>query len=562
MDSVVNIDKDKIEEYLNNIILYDRLSGTKGEMEALKYIENELKKERIKCKTHFYTAILSNPISSQVYYKYNGDKFLIKSKTRSFSASTGSEEIKGELIYIPENEFVKSIIEYELKKNSFGLDLVGKIVISESLSPVAILQIQKRGAIGYIQYWEGEEDLIHEGIFNPIWGMPLYNELGYYPQIPIVAISGKDGKSLIEKLNKLSIIVSISTLLEKRLAQIPVLEAIIEPSKKTEEFLLIGNHIDSWHFGATDNGTGNALALYLAKGLNEKKDRLKIGVKIAWWSGHSNGRYVGSSIYARENFLELMNGCLAYMNIDMPGLRGANNYRRISSGPELFELAYKNIKKMTGQEGHYVGPIRGWDQSFQNIGVTPYFIWSSTLDDNHKDSTGKSFMSWWWHTEKDNLEYYDKEILELDAKLYLVSALDILEKGINVFNIDNLFKEILDELYLLKKDNDIFDISNIIDLLIKVKSLYNHLDEGLSSNIKIILVKKLNQIYYTHKESYFQDFALQGLPMPGLNELIRIYKLLDDSEEKEILIHQTKCELNRIKNILMEIELFLKTSKR
>jgi N-acetylated-alpha-linked acidic dipeptidase len=65
----------------------------------------------------------------------------------------------------------------------------------------------------------------------------------------------------------------------------------IEP----EQFELVDGHVDSWHVGIGDNATGDATLLEVARALQAHRDQLARSVRIAWWSGHSHGRYAGSA---------------------------------------------------------------------------------------------------------------------------------------------------------------------------------------------------------------------------------------------------------------------------
>lgn len=83
----------------------------------------------------------------------------------------------------------------------------------------------------------------------------------------------------------------------------------------------MSSHYDSWDYGVTDNATGNAAVLELARVLSQKQ--LRRGVKIAWWPAHSNGRYAGSTWYCDEQFEDLDARCVALVNMDSPGCMGA-----------------------------------------------------------------------------------------------------------------------------------------------------------------------------------------------------------------------------------------------
>ena len=555
----VNICMNEINAYLSNLIKYDRLTGGKGESDAVDYIIKELGKNNIEYHIHEYSALLSNPIDSDLLINSAGEEERIVSKTRSFSYSTDGRYKHGNLMYIPSKELNESLIVYELNKNKAIRDLEDKIIISETMNPISVLELQNRGAVGYIQFWEGEEELIHEGIFNPIWGTPDYNELNYYPRIPILAINGKDGKNILEKIKYGNVRASIMTKLTNSVKRIPVIEAIVKPyNSSNDKFILIGNHLDSWYYGATDNGTGNALALYLAKYFNEAKEVLEYEIRIAWWTGHSNGRYAGSSCYASDNYLNLKKSCISYVNIDMPGLKGAEKYNHISAGPELYHVAAKHIKELTNQDSELALPVRGWDQSFQNIGITPLFVWASTLEENHQYTTGNSLMPWWWHTEEDLIDYYDESVLELDAKLYINTINDLAYNGLSVFDISKVFDVIVNRLLQLSESNvlqsSLLSLAKSIRIL---KSSFIKAENSLMDSEKIAILRELNQIYYVKEESHKQDFALQGEPIPGLSELINIFDDFNESEDKLVLNYQLQAELNRIYEKIDRIELIL-----
>ncbi len=104
--------------------------------------------------------------------------------------------------------------------------------------------------------------------------------------------------------------------------------AEIKGTKRPEEVVMIGAHLDSWHgaTGATDNAAGCAVAieaLRIIKALNLKTDRT---VRIALWSGEEQGLY-GSKAYVKEHFGDPANMQLkpehaklqAYFNLDNGG---------------------------------------------------------------------------------------------------------------------------------------------------------------------------------------------------------------------------------------------------
>lgn len=335
---------------------------------------------------------------------------------------------------------------------------------------------------------------------------------------------------------------------------IPILEAFIEAKEDTDKYILLGGHLDSWYKGATDSATGDSIIVYLLEYFNEIKADLKFNIKASFWSGHSNGRYAGSSMYARENYYSLYNDCIAYINIDMPGLKGANNYKNASSGPELQKLAYEVIKETTDQEAVFQSPIRGWDQSFSNIGVPSYFVWASTLPDGDENLTGKSFMSWWWHTEKDEIEFYQKEVLKKDVEIY-INAINKLSSNLDsAFDTDFLIDKLIenyDKFYCTFETDDIKKIVKSLESL-KVKLQQSEFQD------KLIVIKILNQIYNSEFPSYLQDYSIQIGELPGLKVSFELLSKTEDEFKKFVIKNQIKQQLNRANEKLLIIEKFLK----
>src|SRR5438270_717878 len=91
-------------------------------------------------------------------------------------------------------------------------------------------------------------------------------------------------------------------------------------------FLLLSGHVDAWHYGAMDNGTANATMLEVARLLAARRDALRRGIRFAFWSGHSHGRYAGSAWYADHAWRDLHQRCVAHLNVDSTGARGATDY--------------------------------------------------------------------------------------------------------------------------------------------------------------------------------------------------------------------------------------------
>src|SRR5262249_9208128 len=142
--------------------------------------------------------------------------------------------------------------------------------------------------------------------------------------------------------------VAVSTVVETGGGPIPVLGAEILGSRVPEGFGLIHGLLDSWHVGIRDNATGDATVLGLARVLPQHQAALARSVRIAWWSGHSHGRYAGSTWYADEFARDIVDHCVAHVNCDSPGCRWATEYRDVMVTAESAELVKRAIRDTTG----------------------------------------------------------------------------------------------------------------------------------------------------------------------------------------------------------------------
>jgi len=579
---------ERIEEHLARIASFDRLSGSKGEEEAVRYIEEVLSKAGIRYSIDRYPMLLSNPRGAELRVFEGKAVRHIPAKTRSFSGDTGGIPRRGPLRWIDPASLFTDPFLFHLGEKTLERDLEGLIVCTPVLNPIQVLQLEKRGAVASIPVWEGKEELIHEGINDPVWGTPTPDQLRYYTNLPLLVISQKQGeelKSLCRSGRRVE--GEVTTKVEASWYRVPQVEAEVGPQNETLPYVLLGCHLDSWYKGATDNGTGNALVLAILEILQTHGSDLRYPVKAVFWSGHSNGRYAGSAAYARSRFLDLWNRCLGYINIDMPGLRGATDYTRIASGPELYDAAFHIVREITGQEGTYVKPVRGWDQSFQNIGVSPFFVWASTLPKDHPDSTANSFMSYWWHTEEDLLPYHDPRILLQDGKIYTLAAYRLGTTPEKLFKPERLLEAVESRLLQLEGEGGtVFPFSSLLavwrDFRISFTNRWSqwsaltHTDtftysENVSSATRdpanqtesavlaqpgnanhpspflsfLRCLKLLNRLYYTEKEGYTQDFALEQEALPGLSRVRYLQDPLLKEAERELLLHYLHQQGNR-----------------
>jgi carboxypeptidase Q len=99
--------------------------------------------------------------------------------------------------------------------------------------------------------------------------------------------------------------------------------AIAEIPGETDEVVMLGAHLDSWHAatGATDNAIGCAVVMEAARILKTMSVKPRRTIRVALWSGEEQG-LVGSRAYVREHFgtfeqpKAAFHSLSAYLNVD------------------------------------------------------------------------------------------------------------------------------------------------------------------------------------------------------------------------------------------------------
>jgi N-acetylated-alpha-linked acidic dipeptidase len=195
-------------------------------------------------------------------------------------------------------------------------------------------------------------------------------------------------------------------------------------------FTLFSGHVDAWHHGAMDNGSANATMLEVARLLAGQRGALPRGLRLAFWSGHSHGRYAGSAWYADHAWRELERHGVLHLNVDSTGARGATDFTVFHATEDAADFAETVVADVTGQRGRARHFSRAGDQSFWGIGLPSAFMSMSQLppqDTEFGRTTERLFgtagFPWWWHTREDTIDKLDGAVLAEDTRVYVAAAL-------------------------------------------------------------------------------------------------------------------------------------------
>jgi N-acetylated-alpha-linked acidic dipeptidase len=401
-----------------------------------------LKAHGIPVTVHEPEIYLSIPLEASV--EAGGMTHRAKPPTASLPAPDG---VTAPLVYLAAN--LRALRSYsrdvgELFGGSIASEaearrlVAGRIVVTEGFgNPALASLIEEWGGAGLIAANPGID--IHWGTCTTIWGTPDLDDLPRKPRIPVVAVNKPSGEALMAQARAGSTATIRTRLLEGFHRQkIPVVH--IPGAVEPDEFVLVHGHYDSWDVGVGDNATGDATLLEMARVLWANRASLRRSVRIAWWPGHSTGRYAGSTWYADAFAIELDEHCVAQINCDSPGCRWATSFHQTTTMSETASLVRKAITDVVPDAAFATKrPNQAGDYSFNNIGISSFYMLSSTMPDalrrekNYYDVSGCG-GNIAWHTENDTIEIADRDNLLRDIRIYLLSTLRVANAEILPFD--------------------------------------------------------------------------------------------------------------------------------
>jgi hypothetical protein len=443
---------DEARALLDRFVTLVRESGTPQEDAAAHYIVERLTALGVPVTLHSPDLFISLPERAELEVTTTAGGRSLRARPPAFARSTDGQTIEGDLCYVPSKYAAgtSSLFDTpEAARAGEGADPVaGRIVLTEGFSmPGTVQAFERRGAIAQIFIHPGRN--IHEGICTPIWGAPTGESIAYKPKTPVLCINHPDGESLIEQVRQGPVRAAVRTWLREAWMRCLLPVAEIRGTTDPDEFLLVHGHYDSWYEGIGDNATGDAALLELARVLWGLRDRLKRTVRIAWWPGHSTGRYAGSTWYADTFADELDESCIAQLNIDSPGCADATAYEEVMWMAEADALCRASIYDALGLDSQRVRPLRAGDYSFNQIGPTGLYMLLSNIPAEERKRRGYYAVGGCggniaWHTPDDLMPVADLEILRRDLAVYLTTIVRILNAPLHPFDYGAAVDEMRD----------------------------------------------------------------------------------------------------------------------
>lgn len=428
-----------------------RESGTAEEERAGNYLVERLRELGVPVTLHTPDLYISLPERAELTVVASGERKSLGARPPAMARSTGDQPVVAEVCYIPSRYAAGTASLFDVpdaaRAGDAGSDPVtGRIVLTEGYSmPGPVQAFERRGAVAQIYIHPGQN--IHEGICTSIWGAPTADSIGRKPTTPVVCINHPDGEALIAECQRGTVRAEIKTWLREGWMRCLLPVAEIRGQIDPDEFLLLHGHYDSWYEGIGDNATGDAALLELARLLWNFRDRLKRSVRVAWWPGHSTGRYAGSTWYADTFAAEIDEFCVAQLDIDSPGCADATAYEEVMWMAEADALCKASIRDALGLPSQRVRPLRAGDYSFNQIGPTGLYMLLSNIPIEERKRRGYYAVGGCggniaWHTPDDLMPVADLEILRRDLAVYVTTIVRILNAPLHPFDYRAAAEEI------------------------------------------------------------------------------------------------------------------------
>ena len=515
-------------EHVRRIGSLERESGSPSESQAFDYIEAALKSYGVEVERREIEAFISLPQEARLTLP---DGTVIAGLTHSFSTSVAG--LEAEVVDVGDGQ------PEDMQRAK------GKIALVRGLaSPGRAWAAQQAGVLAQIHVLM---DHLHNMIVTTIWGTPSPETAWRIPATPCLSVLGTDGEALRARLARGPLRVRMTTRVHTGWMPIPHLVGELT-GRREDRFLLLSGHVDSWHYGAMDNGTANATMLEVARLLAGQRDALKRGIRFAFWSGHSHGRYAGSAWYADHAWRELHQRCVAHLNVDSTGARGATDYSVLHATEDAQRFAESVVADVTGQRSRGRRFSRAGDQSFWGAGVPSAFMSLSGLPKQDTELSramerlvGSAGFPWWWHTKDDTIDKIDADVLVLDTKVFLASALRWLNAPVLPLDHARAVQALVTEIEALQAAAGArFDLAPALqaaravgERLERVPAVIAKATEGRLEPINrglMRLSRVLVPLAYTTGDRFVHDLALPIPPLAGLQRARELSTLDPDGD--------------------------------
>ena len=514
------VDVDALQRHVDAFDGTERVSGTDDEWEASEYVVETLREYGCEAELLEFEGYISVPEDGRVDVTAPTRRTFDEAITTSFSASTPPSGVSSEVVRI--GDVTEETVD--------AADVEGKIAFTAGLpTPEPVTLLEAAGAEAVI-YQSPNPDHLHEMIVTPVWGTPGLDDEEAIPDLPVVEITRKAGDWLLDRCDEGPVEATVTTEVTTELTTLPCPVGRIEGTE-SERYMVVGNHVDSWYEGITDNATAMAATLELARVFAQ--DPPARGVVFGFWPAHSTGRYAGSAWWADRKWLDLRENGVAYYHLDLNGLRGADGLWR----QEMAELADEHVDVLEtagdlplleGGEAGFLGndrPARNSDQSFWGAGLASLLSGARLEPGGDGGPVGGG---WWWHTPEDTRDKVDLDVLAEETRIAVALASRICNSPVLPHDYRATVSDVREQIEAIESETDrrFEPIHTELDALgAALEEAYAVVEDiggwesstaAAAEDLQVALGNELIPALYMSRRDYDHEPALPHQPLPKL----------------------------------------------
>lgn len=536
-----------------------RLAGTEPILKAATYVKNKLSEYGLDARIDHFPIYHSYPLGAELRVLSPETK-VITAKPSCHIASTLPEGIEGELVYA-------NVGGYD---DYVGKDVRGKIVLTSMTwappRPEKARIAHEKGAKALIIANWGPMDnpVIQMGGTKSQWGNPTPDTFKHIPQLPVISIARAGGEYLMTLCKKgpVQVWLRAEATREWVVANQPV--GFLSCNENTDEFILVGSHLEAWGKTAICNSSGNSLALELARVLAKNRKQLNRNVIFGFWDGHEVAEAAGSTWFVDNNWDTLTQHCVAYVNIDNPGILGTS-IPGITSVTEMKRFLTRLVSETWPRESEWHDAYKGGDASFFGIGV-PYISFYTRYTQEELRELNYASLSPWLHSEADTIDKIDKDLFSQHLTFFGGLLGDLCNRPQVPYDFELLVDELEGSLRQLKElagntiakeleglDEALEEFRTTVCELQREVRTGGHPEKITYFNKALIRVsRELSSVMRSRAGRYAHDpygYSLVGKPFPGI--YFPLSKLINaDRNSEEFNLWRT--ELIRQRNRLSD----------
>lgn len=545
---ISEISTDQMMEHLQEFSRWKKLAGTTEEAQSLNYIRGVLNSYGLKTTLLYHDAFISLPEAAHL--DFNGKRF--KAITHSMALPTSEAGLTRKIIYLG-----------SASQETFdATDVRDQIVLIDGMAtPEMAKRCRHAGAVGQIHI--SPHEYLHEMCLSPVWGNPDSETVKNLPTSSAVTISDEDGKIIREQLTITPALpATIHAKVDTGWRKTPILIADLEAKNalKDAPYILFSGHHDTWYEGVMDNGSANATMMEVTRCMAKNRNAMKRHLRLCFWSGHSQGRYSGSTWFADQYWHELERDCAVHVNVDSTGGEGNTLLSTAPAATELSEFAQEVIKKHSGQDYDGNRMARNSDQSFWGIGIPSLF---GILSCQPTETVGvRNALGWWWHTPYDKIERINPAFLLRDTQIYAHALGHLVSDLYLPLNIAAQVADLLSNIAEIQLSSEC-DLS-LSALHTEVEGLYKEMvsfqeqqlespEAYLKRDRTLMLVsRQLVPLDYTYGDQHSHDPAL---PLPKWPSLEAIRNLAGETRSADALRLRQGLATRSLNRLLSNVQI-------